>query len=140
MSAKKTYDAIVIGAGVFGAWTALQLRRAGLSVALCDAYGAANSRASSGGESRLIRMGYGADEIFTRWAWRSLGMWKDLFARTANPLFHETGILWIFGDDAAANYAQQTGETLSRVEIPHEVIGRAGLERRWPQINFGEAT
>ena len=64
----KSYDAVVIGAGVFGSWTAYWLQRTGLNVALVDAYGAANSRASSGGESRIIRMGYGADEIYTRWA------------------------------------------------------------------------
>ncbi|HET9402035.1 MAG TPA: FAD-dependent oxidoreductase [Candidatus Acidoferrales bacterium] len=139
MSAKKAYDAAVIGAGVFGAWTALQLRRAGLSVALCDAYGPANSRASSGGESRLIRMGYGADENFTRWSWRSLGMWKELFAWTGKALFCQTGILWIFGDDAAANYATATRDTLTRVGIPHETMERAELEKRWPQIDFGEA-
>ena len=140
MSAKKTYDAAVIGAGVFGAWTALELCRAGKSVALCEAYGPANARASSGGESRLIRMGYGADEIFTRWSWRSLAKWKELFARSHAPLFRETGILWIFGDDAAANYAQQTVNTLKRVQIPHETIARAELEKRWPQIAFGDAT
>lgn len=140
MNAKKTYDAAVIGAGVFGAWTALQLRRAGLSVALCDAYGPANSRASSGGESRLIRMGYGADEIFTRWSWRSLELWKELFARTCKPLFCETGILWIFGDDAAANYAAATRNTLRKLGIPHETVQRAEMEKRWPQMNPGEAT
>jgi sarcosine oxidase len=140
MSAKKTYDVAVIGAGVFGAWTALELRRAGKSVALCDAYGPANARASSGGESRLIRMGYGADEIFTSWSWSSLAKWKDLFARSSAPLFHETGILWIFGDDAAAKYAQQTVSTLKRVQIPHETIARSDLQKRWPQIEFGDAT
>src|SRR5437879_1614351 len=53
----KTYDVAVIGAGVFGAWTAYHLERSGKKVALLDAYGPANSRASSGGESRIIRMG-----------------------------------------------------------------------------------
>ena len=59
----QTYDVAVIGAGVFGAWIAYHLQRSGQTVVLLDAYGAANSRASSGGESRVIRMGYGADEI-----------------------------------------------------------------------------
>jgi glycine/D-amino acid oxidase-like deaminating enzyme len=65
------YDVAVIGAGVFGAWTAHHLRQAGQQVVLLDAYGAANSRASSGGESRIIRMGYGADEIYTRSGYNS---------------------------------------------------------------------
>ncbi|HLW77547.1 MAG TPA: FAD-dependent oxidoreductase, partial [Bryobacteraceae bacterium] len=64
MAQQRGYDAIVIGAGVFGAWTAYFLRKSGASVLLLDAYGAANARASSGGESRIIRMGYGADEVY----------------------------------------------------------------------------
>jgi len=71
-------DVAVIGAGVFGAWTAWHLRRGGASVALVDAWGPGHSRASSGGESRIIRTGYGADEIYTRMAMRSLKLWKEL--------------------------------------------------------------
>jgi thioredoxin reductase len=46
------YDVAVIGAGVFGAWTARHLRRAGASALLVDAWGSGHSRACSGGESR----------------------------------------------------------------------------------------
>ena len=62
------HDAAVVGAGVFGSWTAWHLQRAGKTVALVDAYGPASSRASSGGETRILRMGYGPDELYTRWA------------------------------------------------------------------------
>jgi sarcosine oxidase len=91
----KHYDVCVIGAGVFGSWTALELARRGLRVALVDAYGPANSRASSGGESRIIRMGYGPDEIYTRWAMRSLDLWTLFCERVGQPLFHATGVLWL---------------------------------------------
>ncbi|MGC2293891.1 MAG: FAD-dependent oxidoreductase, partial [Candidatus Acidiferrales bacterium] len=60
-------DIAVIGSGVFGAWTSYFLQKSGAQVALFDAYGPANSRASSGGESRIIRMGYGSDDIYTHW-------------------------------------------------------------------------
>ena len=76
------YDVVVVGAGVFGAWTAWHLARRGKSVLLVDAYGPGNARASSAGESRIIRMGYGADEIYTRWSQRSLVQWKELLAET----------------------------------------------------------
>jgi sarcosine oxidase len=134
----KTYDVAVIGAGVFGAWTALCLRRAGKRVALVDAYGPGNARASSGGESRLIRMAYGADELYTRWSMRSLTAWKEFFARTGKPLFHQTGILWI----ANANdpQAEASRETLKRVGVRHEILNRDELEARFPQIGFGEAS
>src|ERR1043166_7885987 len=89
----KTYDVAVIGAGVFGAWTAHFLSRAGASVALLDAYGPASSRASSGGETRVIRMGYGPDELYTRWAMRSLPLWRELSERVGRNFFHQPGVL-----------------------------------------------
>ena len=51
----------VVGAGVFGSWTAEQLRRAGHRVTLVDAWGPAHPRSSSGGESRMTRAAYGRD-------------------------------------------------------------------------------
>jgi glycine/D-amino acid oxidase-like deaminating enzyme len=80
MQMSKHYDVAVIGAGVFGVWTAYQLNRAGAAVLLLDAYGPGNSRASSGGESRIMRLGYGPDEIYTRSAQRSLLLWQEFFA------------------------------------------------------------
>src|SRR5713226_6968616 len=100
MSAQKTYDVAVIGAGVFGAWTAWHLARRGQRVVLVEAHGPAHSRASSGGESRILRMGYGADELYTRWSQRSLVQWKEFFASTKQPLLLETGVLWLGGEDA----------------------------------------
>lgn len=52
--AGRNFDVCVVGAGAFGAWAALALAEAGREVLLLDSYGAANSRASSGGESRVI--------------------------------------------------------------------------------------
>ncbi|HET9316222.1 MAG TPA: FAD-dependent oxidoreductase, partial [Vicinamibacteria bacterium] len=49
------WETIVVGAGVFGSWTAWHLRKAGQRVLLVDASGPANARASSGGESRMTR-------------------------------------------------------------------------------------
>ena len=56
---------VVVGAGVFGTWTAHHLLAAGCAVTLVDAYGPANPRASSGDQSRILRCGYGADEIYS---------------------------------------------------------------------------
>lgn len=137
MSTRQNFDVAVIGAGVFGAWTALQLRRAGRSVALLDAYGPANARASSGGESRLIRMAYGPDELFTRWSAKSLQLWRDLFHQLSRPLFVPAGMLWIVNAEDA--YTTAARETLRRVGIKHEWIERSELETRWPQIAFGPA-
>ena len=44
-----SYDVAVIGAGVFGCWTAHHLLQAGKKVLLIDQYGASNSRARGAG-------------------------------------------------------------------------------------------
>src|SRR5258708_39620277 len=95
---KKIYDLAVIGAGVCGSWTAHFLRKSGATVALLDAYGPANSRASSGGETRVIRMGYGPDELYTRWAMRSLPLWREFAARPGREIFPPTGVLSLSHD------------------------------------------
>src|ERR1700747_2079861 len=99
MMAANIYDAAVVGAGWFEAWAACHLALRGKRVLLIDAYGPGNSRSSSGDESRIIRMGYGADEIYTRLAQRALRLWQELFARTNQPLFHQTGVLWLAHED-----------------------------------------
>src|SRR2546421_8035681 len=97
MKASTQYDVVVVGAGVFGAWTAWHLVRRGKRVLLVDAYGPANARASSAGGSRIIRMGYWADELFTRWSQRSLTQLKEVFGATGEKIFYETGVLWLWG-------------------------------------------
>ena len=136
MSGQKTCDVAVIGAGVFGAWTAWHLAKRGKRVLLLEAYGPGHSRASSGGESRIIRMGYGADELYTRWSQRSLGQWKEFFAKTRQPLFLETGVLWMAGKNDAR--LRETAATLKRCGVVFEEYDRAALEKKYPQIALEE--
>jgi sarcosine oxidase len=138
MAKSKTYDVAVIGAGVFGAWTAWTLAKRGRRVILLDAYGPANARASSGGESRIIRMGYGADEIYTAWSKFSLTKWKELFAQTGQPLFHETGVLWLAGREDARLLRTKT--MLLRSGVHFEPLDRATLAKRYSQINLEDVS
>jgi monomeric sarcosine oxidase len=134
----RTYDFVVVGAGVFGAWTAHFLRREGASVVLLDAYGPASSRASSGGETRVIRMGYGPDELYTRWAMRSLSIWHGFSERLGRKIFHKTGVLWA-GDDAD-QYLNATVQVLGKAAVPVEYIPAAEIRERWPQVHFHDVT
>lgn len=132
----RIYDVAVIGAGVFGAWTAYLLSRSGKRVVLVDAYGPANNRASSGDESRIIRMGYGADEIYTRSALRSMELWHEFAAKVNEPLFRQTGVLWLAHEDDP--YAIATAGTLQNVGIPFEKLTANELGQRYPQFCLEE--
>lgn len=133
-----TFDVAIVGSGVFGAWTARHLLGRGLRVALIDEYGPGSSRASSGGETRVIRMGYGSQEIYTRMSWDSLAQWKTLERTTGERLFTETGMLFL-----ARGKDELTSDSLAmlqKVGVPHEKLERADLVARYPQIDFGPIT
>ncbi len=132
MSAARTFDFAVIGAGTFGAWTAHHLQRQGRRVVLLDAYGPANARASSGGESRVIRMAYGPNEIYTRWSMRSLPMWQELFDRLGRELFYRTGVLWTAPQGHV--YTGASRKTLQAAGVRFELLSAADLKKRYPQI------
>jgi sarcosine oxidase len=119
---------VVIGAGVFGAWTARWLQRRGASVVLVDQYGAGNSLASSGDESRVTRSGHGPDDHYPVWQRRALTQWLEL----DRSLFVRTGALWFAHADDG--FEADSAVTLERLGIPAERLGREQLAERYPQI------
>lgn len=127
-------DTVVVGAGVFGAWTARRLQQAGQRVLLVDAFGPAHARASSGGESRLTRAGYGEDAVYTSMAWASLPEWKALSARAGLPIFHPAGVLFMFAREEA-NFTDSL-RVHRELRLPIEALDAAAMRRRWPQIDF----
>jgi glycine/D-amino acid oxidase-like deaminating enzyme len=129
---KASWDSVVVGSGVFGAWTAWHLRKAGQRVLLLDAFGAAHARASSGGESRLTRGSYGSDEIYTRFAFDSLPQWKWLSDLSGLPILHQIGVLFFFQKREA--YVDQSLEVHRRLKLPTIELDRAALEQRYPQV------
>src|SRR5688572_27595400 len=124
----------VIGAGVFGAWTAHHLLKAGHRVTLIDAYGPAHSRASSGGESRLTRAGYGRDAIYTRMAWDSLPQWKALSEVSGLPIFINSGVL--FFSHVRDDYFEGAVAVHRQLGFPIDEMGGTELKKRFPMIDF----
>lgn len=128
----------VIGAGVFGSWTAHHLQQQGHRVTLIDAWGPAHSRASSGGESRLTRAGYGRDAIYTRMATDSLAQWKALSAVSGLPIFIDAGVL--FFSAVRDDYFEGSIEVHRQLGLPIEALGQAEMTRRFPMIDFDGIT
>jgi len=124
----------VIGAGAFGGWTALELVRRGARVVLIDAWGPGNARASSGGETRVIRTGYGTRTIYTKMAKRALELWGAHDQRYGRGFFKKTGALWMFGKDDAFRKASIAALEAERVAVQDVAV--ADARRRWPQVDF----
>lgn len=125
---------VVIGAGAFGGWTALYLRRRGARVTLLDAWGPGNSRASSGGETRVIRGTYGPKQPYTKMAARALQLWQEHEQRWQRRLLHRTGVLWMAASDDS--FERASLPELRAAGVEYEELLLPELKKRWPQVNF----
>jgi sarcosine oxidase len=124
----------VVGAGAFGGWTALHLRRAGTDVTLIDAWGPGHTRASSGGETRVIRAIYGPTRKYVEMAARSLELWREWDRARNEQFYRQTGVLWMAGADDS--YVRQSLPFLRDAGLECEELDAAAAARRWPQISF----
>ncbi len=125
---------IVVGAGAFGGWTALALLRAGMRVTLVDAWGAGHSRASSGGETRVIRGVYGGTAAYTEMAARAMALWREAERQWQRQVYFRTGSLWMCAADDG--YVRRSLEPMKAAGLPVEQLSPTDAARRWPQFGF----
>ena len=127
----------VIGAGAFGGWTALHLLKRGARVTLLDAWGPGNSRASSGGETRIMRGTYGPDQPYTATAARALKLWRTYERLWKRRFLHRTGVLWMVSsrDDA---FERGSIKPLREAGIKFQELSAAQMKKCWPQVNFSD--
>ena len=133
MKIKKGHIA-VIGAGAFGGWTAHHLLRKGYDVTLLDVFGPGNSRASSGGDSRVIRGIYGEDKIYVDLVARSFKLWKRYQKQWKQSLYFPTGALWFF--QVNDTYAQKSLPIVNQAGLKSEQLSKNEVKKRFPQINL----
>ena len=142
---RQTPDVAVVGAGAFGAWTALNLQQAGARVALIDQYGPANSRATSGGETRGVRTGYGDRGhglLWTRWAKRAIEKWTEWDEQGRELLlprvFFNTSDLIM--RDEWTEFMEDTRNNWDEAGVRYEVLDADEVGRRWPVIDLTDIT
>ncbi|HSP15618.1 MAG TPA: FAD-dependent oxidoreductase [Thermoanaerobaculia bacterium] len=124
----------VIGAGAFGGWTALELRKLGADVVLVDAWGPGNSLSSSGGKTRVIRAIYGPDRIYSEMVKRAFELWKTVDTSQDDPLYVEMGALWMHrGDDT---YVRDSVPILHDLGFEVDQMTVAEAAKKYPQIDF----
>jgi len=125
---------IVVGAGALGGWTALHLARLGWQVTLVDAWGPGNGRASSGGETRVIRRGYGHRRHYVPLVTRALQLWGELEVSARVRLVDRRGVLWMAG--RPGEFEEESMDAFRAEAVPFEELDRGALEGRFPSMNF----
>lgn len=134
-------DVVVIGAGAFGAWSALHLQRMGVRVLLVDKYGPGNSRATSGGETRGVRSSYGDrphGELWARWASEAIRRWRawdERWSKRLLPrLFFPTADL-IFREEWEP-FLERTKANWDATGVAYEILEPEEVAYRYPVIDL----
>lgn len=130
----------MFGAGAFGGWTALELVRRGARVTLLDAWGPGNARASSGGETRVMRATYGTRTFYAGMAARALELWRAHDVKSGRPFFRRTGVLWLLGCDDGVKFVRASADALREQGLPLQEMTPAAAVRAYPQISFSGIT
>jgi glycine/D-amino acid oxidase-like deaminating enzyme len=144
-SASASADVVIIGAGGWGSFTALNLRRRGVKVTLVDAYGPGNARSTSGDETRGVRSSYGdrpgaQGELWTLWAREAMKKWTafdDEWGRHFRlNLFHTTGDLIMRSE--WDNFQLRTKIWWDKNKIPYQVLKPEDVRKAFPVISIDD--
>lgn len=129
----------IVGAGAFGGWSALYLLRAGYKVTLVDAWGAGNSRSSSGDETRVIRSTYGNNEFYFDLNVRALTLWKENQTQWKKQLFFNTGVIW-FCYDEKCPLVDDSIPFAKKHQMEYEYLSLDALQKKYPMVHTNNLT
>jgi len=128
---------IVVGGGIAGTMTALDLQRRGNQVTLIDRWEPGHARAASSDYNRVIRAISGNDEFYTRWARESRLRWLEMQAETGQNLMYECGAL-ILATEGHSDWEDATAATFDKVGVPYYKFDKADIAARFPQFRVPE--
>lgn len=131
---RRAVQAVVVGAGIAGAMTALYLRRTGLSVRLIDAWDPGHARAASAGTHRLIRSTHGSDELYTLWSREARLRWMEFSQRLGQRFYYESGVV-ILAPEGHTAWEDATQITFSKLGVPFFLVPPSELPIRLPVVS-----
>ncbi len=88
-----TYDFLILGAGIFGISTAIELRGRGHQVGILNPDQIPHPLAASTDISKIVRMEYGSDLEYMKMADQAIDGWRAWNEMLGTTLYHETGFL-----------------------------------------------
>ena len=130
------YSVLVIGAGVFGLTAALELQRRGHPVTVADPGPVPHPLAASNDVSRMVRMDYGGDGLYSSLGAEAIEGWHRWNAGWGRELYHEDGFLLMSSVPmAAGSFEQDSYSLLTSRGFPLEKLSPGDLAGGYPHWN-----
>lgn len=131
----KTYDVVIVGAGIVGAACAAECAREGLSVAIVEA-GIIGGGATAAGMGHLVVMDDSeAQFALTRY---SQQLWDDISDELPREVEHDAcGTIWIAADDEEMAEARRKEQFYSERGVTVEILDAHSLAKAEPNLRRG---
>jgi glycine/D-amino acid oxidase-like deaminating enzyme len=124
---------IVVGAGINGVTSAIELKNRGHKVALVDPGPLPHPLAASTDISKAVRAAYGPDEDYTALADRCIPIWREWNTKFGTELYHETGVLFVCGQPMRpGDFEFESARALEKQEHRFEPFDSAAFHQRFP--------
>ena len=132
----RTDSILIAGAGIFGLSAALELRNRGYAVTVVDPGPVPHPLAASNDVSRMIRMDYGDDKLYSDLGAEAIEGWHVWNERRGKPLYHEDGFLVLTSLPLEPGAVErQSYDLLTAAGWPLERLNSELVAERYPQWN-----
>ena len=132
------YDFLIIGGGVFGVSTAIELAKRKYKVALINPDTIPHHLAASTDVTKAVRMEYGSDEQYFKMAEICIERWKEWNDFFKIKLYHEVGFLMLCQDSVESEAQKFENSSLQNL-LTHgyqpERLKASEIQKRFPAIN-----
>ena len=125
------FDTVVVGAGVFGISTALELARRRQRVAIVDRFGSGHDVTSSTGASRSIRIAYD-HPFYVQLALQSIDAWTSLEKKSGRKILHLTGQVDIGSEKKLSALLGEVTKAGCRIDM----LDPATFKQRFPELTL----
>ncbi|MEX2212704.1 MAG: N-methyl-L-tryptophan oxidase [Phycisphaeraceae bacterium] len=127
------FDVIILGLGSMGSAAACHLAKRGHRVLGLEQFAIPHGQGSHGGFSRMIRLAYFEHPDYVALLRRAYTLWDELERESGQKLLHITGGLYLGRPDS--ELVLGSIEAAKKYNLPHEVLSRDELARRFPLFN-----
>jgi sarcosine oxidase len=128
----ESYDLAVIGVGGMGSAIVAHAAARRLRVLGLEQFSIPNTRGSSHGATRILRIGLHEGPTYVPLVLRAVELWHDLGGRTGTPIFHNCGGLDVSLPDS--HIFKGSRAACEKFGIPHEILDAAATHRRFPAL------
>ncbi|MBT8287931.1 MAG: FAD-dependent oxidoreductase [Flavobacteriaceae bacterium] len=136
-------DFLIIGGGIFGMTTAIELKNRGYKVSLINPGSIPHPLAASTDITKLVRMEYGSDMEYFRMAEISIERWHEWNGLFGEELYHEIGLLMLTRkkiDSEHNPYELHCIENLSKAGYALNRLNAEIIKEQFPMVNSLEYT